>query len=137
MGLAMAVSTLVGQNLGANRVDRAAKITVIGSVWSFVMLTVIGVFAYLLAPNVVRFFIPDNPLVVEQGAEFQLSIMSAFRASGNMTNSMILSLLTQWVFQFPLAYILSKHTYLAEKGIWWSFAVTNILVELNCLSVLA
>lgn len=143
MGLAMAVSTLVGQNLGANRVDRAAKITVIGSVWSFAMLTVFGVFAYLLAPNVVRFFIPDNPLVVEQGAEFlkvmclswgfigvQLSIMSAFRASGNMTNSMILSLLTQWVFQFPLAYILSKHTYLAEKGIWWSFAVTNILVAL-------
>ncbi len=107
------------------------------------MLTVIGVFAYLMAPSVVRFFIPDNPQVIEQGAEFlkvmclswgfigvQLSIMSAFRASGNMTNSMVLSLLTQWVFQFPLAYILSKHTFLAEKGIWWSFTVTNVLVAL-------
>lgn len=141
MGLSMAVSTLVGQNLGANQVERASKVTIIGSVWSFVMLTLIGVIAYFMAPTIVQFFIPNDPAVIEQGSQFlkmmclswgcigiQLSIMSAFRASGNMMNSMVLSLLTQWVFQFPLAFILSKHTYLQEQGIWVSFTVTNILI---------
>lgn len=143
MGLSMAVSTLVGQNLGAGQIERAAKVTVIGSVWSFVMLSVIGVTAYFMAPVLVAFFIPDNPDVIAQGAQFlsvmslswgcigvQLSVMSAFRASGNMINSMVLSLLTQWVFQFPLAYVLSQHTALHEKGIWWSFFITNIVVAL-------
>jgi Na+-driven multidrug efflux pump len=34
----------------------------------------------------------------------------------------------QFVLQFPLAYVLSKHTTLAEQGIWWSFPLTNIAV---------
>lgn len=143
MGLAMAISTLVGQNLGAGEIERASKVTVIGSVWSFVMLSIIGLAAFLFAPNFVAFFIPDDPSVITQGAEFlkmmslswgfigvQLAIMSAFRASGNMMNSMVLSLLSQWVLQFPLAYILSKHTELSQQGIWISFTVTNVVIAL-------
>ncbi|WP_416307917.1 MATE family efflux transporter [Neptunicella sp. SCSIO 80796] len=143
MGLSMAVSTLVGQNLGANQVDRAAKVAVIGASWGFAALSLIGGIAYLSAPYLVAFFIPDDPQVIQHGAQFvrtmcltwgfiglQLCIVSTFRASGNMVNTMLLSLLAQWVFQFPIAYILSKHTALGAAGIWWSFAVTNILIAL-------
>ncbi len=141
MGLSMAVSTLVGQNLGARQIERAEKITYIGTLWGFIALSVLGVLAYFFAPNIVGFFIPDDPTVIQHGGEFvrtmaltwgfigvQLCVVSAFRASGNMVNTMVLSLLSQWVFQFPLAYVLSKHTALAEAGIWYSFAVTNILI---------
>lgn len=31
------------------------------------------------------------------------------------------------MLQFPLSYILSKHTMLAQNGIWWAFPVTNII----------
>ncbi|HVT51258.1 MAG TPA: hypothetical protein VHE77_06810 [Dongiaceae bacterium] len=34
------------------------------------------------------------------------------------------------MFQFPLAYILSKHTTLTAGGLWWSFPVTNIAVAI-------
>ena len=39
---------------------------------------------------------------------------------------MVIALVSQFMFQFPLAYILSKHTDLLSAGIWWSFALTNI-----------
>ncbi|WP_438864698.1 MATE family efflux transporter [Neptunicella sp.] len=143
MGLSMAVSTLVGQNLGANQIERAAKVAVIGATWGLVALTIIGGLAYWSAPQLVAFFIPDDQQVIEHGAQFvrimclswgfigvQLCIVSTFRASGNMVNAMLLSLLSQWVFQFPLAYILSKHTSLHAVGIWWSFTITNILIAL-------
>ena len=143
MGLSMAVSTLVGQNIGAKQVERAEQITKLGTLWGLIGLTVIGVLTYFNAHHLVAFFIPDDPDVIESGSHFvrimcltwggigaQLCVISAFRASGNMVNAMLIALLSQWVIQFPVAFILSKHTVLAESGIWWSFAITNIAVSL-------
>ena len=143
MGLSMAVSTLVGQNIGAGNLERAARVTVLGTVFGFVTLSVVGVIAYLAAPAIVAFFIPEDPEVIAAGARFirvmclawggigiQLSIVSAFRASGNMLIAMVIALVSQWMIQFPMAYVLSKHTALMAEGLWWSFPVTNILVAI-------
>ncbi|WP_041521568.1 MATE family efflux transporter [Gilvimarinus agarilyticus] len=143
MGLSMSVSTLVGQNIGAGNLQRAAQITKLGVLIGGASLTVLGVCAYFTAPAIVAFFVPDDPNVIREGAHFiqvmalawggiavQLCIASAFRASGNMVNAMVLALLAQWMFQFPVAYVLSKHTTLGASGIWWSLPVTNIAVAL-------
>jgi Na+-driven multidrug efflux pump len=37
------------------------------------------------------------------------------------------------MIQFPLAYVLSRHTMLHESGIWWSFPVTNLAVAVISL----
>ncbi|WP_063700212.1 MATE family efflux transporter [Pseudoalteromonas gelatinilytica] len=143
MGLSMAVSTLVGQNMGAGNPQRAAQITRLASLWGLLGLTSVGVIAYLFAEYLVAFFIPDDESVIAGGAEFirvmcltwggigvQLCVVAAFRASGNMLNAMVVSLLSQCVIQFPAAYILSKHTSLGPQGIWYSFAITNVLVAI-------
>jgi putative MATE family efflux protein len=141
MGLSMAVSTLVGQNMGAGNIARAARIGVLGTFSGFVILTLAGVTAFALAPFFVAFFVPDDPEVIAEGARFirimslawggigvQLCIVSVFRASGNMLIAMVIALVSQWMIQFPLAYVLSKHTVLQESGIYWSFPVTNVAV---------
>lgn len=143
MGMSMAVSTLVGQNIGAGNIERAGRVTQLGTLLCFVILTLIGVFAWFLAPQLVSFFIPEDPEVIAAGANFirimclawggigiQLCIVSAFRASGNMLIAMIIAMVSQWMIQFPLAYVLSKHTTLGAEGLWWSFPVTNIAVAL-------
>ncbi|MEI8644952.1 MATE family efflux transporter [Pseudoalteromonas sp. Hal040] len=143
MGLSMAVSTLVGQNMGAGNPRRAAQITRLASLWGLLGLTSVGVIAYLFAEYLVAFFIPDDESVIAGGAEFirvmcltwggigvQLCVVAAFRASGNILNAMVVSLLSQCVIQFPAAYILSKHTSLGPQGIWYSFAITNVLVAI-------
>jgi Na+-driven multidrug efflux pump len=40
---------------------------------------------------------------------------------------MMLTLVATWVILFPLAYFLSQHTSLAEKGIWLAFPITDVL----------
>jgi putative MATE family efflux protein len=143
MGLSMAVSTLVGQNIGAGQVERAASAAKLGAVVGFLVLTVLGGVAYLLAPSLIAFFIPDDPDVIRAGAHFlrimclawggigvQLCIVSAFRASGNMLMAMVIAMVSQWMIQFPLAYVLAKHTTLGADGLWWSFPITNIVVAL-------
>jgi putative MATE family efflux protein len=139
MGLSMAVSTLVSQNIGAGNIQRAARVTALGTASGFVILTVTGIVAYLIAPALVAFFVPTAPDVIAQGARFirimclawggigvQLCIVSAFRASGNMLITMVIGLVSQFMIQFPLAYILSKHTGLQAAGLWWSFPVSNV-----------
>jgi len=143
MGIAMAVATLVGQNIGAGNTARAERITWLGTAASFALLTLLGGVAWLCAPWLVRFFIPDDPAVIAGGAHFirimclawggigiQLCIVSAFRASGNMLSAMIIAMVSQWMIQFPLAYVLAKHTTLGADGLWWSFPVTNVAVAL-------
>jgi putative MATE family efflux protein len=142
MGMSNAVSTLVSQNMGAGNIARAARVTVLGAAASFVILTAVGIITYILAPALVAFFVPNSPEVIVQGAQFirimclawggvgvQLCIVSAFRASGNMLHAMVIALVSQFMFQFPLAYILAKHTGLQASGLWWSFPITNIAVS--------
>jgi putative MATE family efflux protein len=145
-GMSQAVSTLVSQNMGARNLQRAARVTYLGAGAGFGILSVVGLLAYVLAPALVAFFVPRAPDVIAEGARFirvmclawggigvQLCVLSAFRASGNMLAAMVIALVSQFMLQFPLAYILSKHTALQAQGIWWSFPITTIVVALLSL----
>jgi putative MATE family efflux protein len=139
MGLSMAISTLVSQNIGAGNIQRAARITALGAVCGFVILSLAGLLAYLFAPALVAFFVPADAAVIGEGARFirvmcpawgaigvQLCIVSAFRASGNMLVAMVIAIVSQFMFQFPLAYVLSQLTALQADGLWWSFPAANV-----------
>ena len=146
MGLSMAVGTLVGQNMGAGNIERAAAATKLGVAYGFLTLSAAGAVAYLFAPEIIAFFVPESPQVILEGVVFvrtmcwawgcmgvQLCVVAAFRASGNMLMSMVLALVAQWVIQFPMAYVLAKHTILHARGLWWSFPITNLLIAMVSL----
>lgn len=146
LGLSMATSTIVGQNLGANKPKRAETAVRIASVSGFLVLTAVGAMVYFLSDGIARFFVPDAPLVVGEAGRFlrivalsfgcigvQQVLNGAFRGSGNTMISMVLSILSLWVFQFPVAYVLSDRTALAQVGIWWSYPVANVVAMLVTL----
>ncbi|MGZ3847790.1 MAG: MATE family efflux transporter [Flavisolibacter sp.] len=150
MGLSMAISTLAGQNIGAGKIPRAARVARLGSLLGFGILTVIGILVYFTAPWLVAFFVPGDPEVISGGSTFlrimclswgfmglQLCLTGVLRASGNMIVAMVLTLISQWVLQFPLAYVLSRPAGLGPKGIWWAFPVSYITIALITLAVFA
>ncbi len=139
MALSMSVSTLVGQNIGAGHVARAEHAAIMGVQIGLVLLTLVGVVVFIFAPAVVAFFVPSDAGVIAEGARFirimcltwggigvQLCIVSTFRASGNMVAAMLVALVSQCVFQLPVAYVLAKMTPLHVEGIWWSFPIANV-----------
>jgi putative MATE family efflux protein len=150
MGLSMSISTLVGQNIGAGNIDRAARIGRLGSWMGFWILTGLGGIAFLGASQIIAFFVPSDRAVIAEGATYlrimalswgflgaQFSMTGVFRAAGNMVMTMMLTLVSQWVLQFPLAYMLSMHSPLRERGIWWAFPISNVTIALITVAVYA
>lgn len=148
MGLSMAVATLAGQNIGAGNVDRAGEIGRLGAWLGFWMLTGFGVISFLFAHHVLAFFVPNDQGVIDGGAHFlrtmalvwgcigiQFALTGVIRAAGDMVTPLLISLVSQWVLHFPLAYVLSNHTALGVDGIWWAFPVTNIAAALVTVAI--
>mgnify|MGYP003473102293 FL=1 len=140
LGLAMATSTLVGQNIGAGNIKRADAISKLGAWVAFSVLTFLGLLSFIFAPTLVHFFVPNDPQVLSACVLFirimspmygligaQMVLTGTFRAAGETKVAMNLTLLVQWLFQIPLVYVFSHHTKLGLEGIWWSFPATNIV----------
>jgi putative MATE family efflux protein len=139
LGLSMATSTLVGQNIGAGKTKRAESIVKLSSLIGFVTLTILGILFFIFAEQISGIFIPGETETIAASAVFirimaltfgfiglQQVLNGAFRGSGNTMITMILSIMTLWVLRFPLAYILSHHTDLGSIGIWIAYPLSNI-----------
>jgi len=140
MGFSMATSTLVGQNIGAGNISRAEKTARLSALVTFIALSLLGLVCSLLATPIVRFFVPQSPQVITEGAHLlrivswsfgfvglQFALLGVLRAAGEMLAAMTTSLVSQWLLSLPLAYLLSKHTALGADGLWWALPLSNIV----------
>jgi len=140
IGLSVATSTLVGQNIGADRIDRAERTNLISCSFAFVSLTLAGLLAFFAAPSIAIFFIPQGGPVIDQSTVFIRAIALTFgfiglqqvltgslRGAGDTVAPMVLAMISLWMMRFPLAYILSARTNLHVRGIWYAFPVTTVL----------
>ena len=150
MGFSMATSTLVGQNIGAGNVHRAERVARLAAALTFTALTVVGAIAFSAANHIAAFFVPRDKQVIHEASIFirtvswsfgfiglQFALMGVLRASGNMLTAMIISLVSQWCLQFPLAFVLSQHTRLHAHGLWWAFPTANVAIALISAAVFA
>jgi len=114
------VETMTGQNLGAERPDRAATANHFAAKVSFVLLSVLGVVTIFAAPAVVSVF-SDDPEVVRVGAEFLqwvaptfgfIGIVRAysggFRGSGKTLTAAALAVTMLGVVRLPVAWVMSR-----------------------------
>ncbi|QKG53806.1 MATE family efflux transporter [Hymenobacter sp. BRD67] len=143
LGISLACSTLVAQNIGAANLPRALRTANYAIVISFVGLLLLGAIGWLAAGPMVRFFLKGDEAVTHNAIEFvriavfslcftgvQQCISGALRGSGNTLGAMVLTIIGVWGLQFPVAWYLSQHTALGFHGLWWSFVIANVLSAL-------
>jgi len=142
-GLSNAAATLVGQNLGANRPDRAEKVAWITGFINFGFLGIISIFTIWFAPEIIRFFTNDEALIIAGikslrivslgfiGYGFGMVIMQSFNGAGNTKTPTLINLLWFWCIEIPLAYLLSMHTPLNENGVYWAIVIAEVLLALH------
>jgi len=147
MGLGQATTTMVGQNLGGDKPQRAGKVAWAGLGTIFVILLAAGLLAFSLRREFVRAFI-DDPEVIARGAElFQIVALSlpfvgalqviigAYQGAGKTLYSMSFSLVRLWVLRIPLAYLLGGVLGWGSRGIWWAMSLSNLGAALLALGL--
>lgn len=139
-GFSMGVSTLVGQNMGALKVERADRVGRTGRAIAFWSLTLIGVVLFLAARLISAIFVPGDEAVIDLGARFtrimaltfgfvgyKTVIGGVYTGSGNTRTAMFLTFVYLWGMRVPFAWFASRFTALGLSGIWWSFPAANLL----------
>lgn len=147
LGLGIATTSLVGQNIGALKIKRAEKAAKLSAKVAFFGFTGMGLLMFLVAEPLTAIFIPDDPQVIKDGALF-IKIMSVsfgflglqqvmngtFNGAGFTKASMLISIMSLWVVRFPLAYLLSYNLKMGPVGIWWSFPISNLIAGIVAFS---
>jgi Na+-driven multidrug efflux pump len=136
-GMSNAAATLVGQNLGAGKPDRAEAAVWRTGLYNMLFLGTVGVFFVLFAEPVVRLFISD-PEVVALGAAclrivsygnlgyaYFMVMMQAFNGAGDTITPTIVNFFGFWLFEIPLAYVLAKPFGMKSNGVFFSIAISE------------
>lgn len=117
----LALTTFIGQNIGANRLDRAKKGAVFGIVSGVVCAELIGIILYIFSPYMMAWF-SQNPKIIEFGVNqarmeslfycvLSFSHMAAgvFRGAGKAVIPMAVMLLCWCVFRVSFLTIMLSH----------------------------
>ena len=137
-GLGNAAGTLVGQNLGARKPDRAEKSAWWVSAYAAVYMTVLAIALFIFARPLVTMF-DSTPQVVEIAVECIRVVVPAlipvivgvvlargFDGAGDTTPAMMVNLITLWGLEAPLSFGLAQWAGLGLTGIWWGRAIANL-----------
>ncbi len=138
MAIGMGAGVLVGQNLGAQKPERATR-----SVWLATAIVqgfviIISLVIFIWTTQVIRIFNADPALDVTArqfvhiaivgwlAVGFQFVFMNALQGAGDTVPTMVISVVTTWVITLPLAYFLPIYTDWGVYGIRWAMTISPI-----------
>ena len=139
-GMSNAAATLVGQNLGAGKPDRADASAWRSAFYNMCFLAGVSVIFVAFAPALVSMFTSDPSVtpyairclrIVSSGFVFYaygMVLTQAFNGAGDTLTPTLLNLLCFWAFQIPLAYGLARTLGLGPQGVFWALALAFSLL---------
>ena len=146
VGLANAAATLVGQNLGAEKPDRAER-----SVWTagFLNAGILGIAGlfFIIFPDLVISIFTQDPEVAAYGRDclrivgygyafygLGMVMESSFNGAGDTWTPTYLNFFVFWLFEIPLAYLLANRLGWGPQGVFWAITISfSILAVTSAL----
>jgi len=144
-GISNAAATLVGQNLGAKKPDRAERAVWLTAVVNMILLGSFGLVMVLFPETFIGLFI-DESAVVESGIQglriisigfvayaLGMVLVNAFNGSGDTLTPTRINIVAFWIIEIPVAYLLALQSGLDEKGVFIAIVIAESLMTLISL----
>ena len=139
-GLSNAAATMVGQNLGAKKPERAERSVIITSKINFIFLTFVSVLFFLFAEEFVRIF-TSEPGVIMAGKDalrlisfalpfyaIGMVMIQALNGSGDTKTPTIINFFCFWLAEIPVAYILAMKLNFNAHGVYLAIILADIMI---------
>ena len=141
-GMSNAAATLVGQNLGAKKPERAEL-----SVWktgkySALFMGVVSIFYLVFAPQIIVLF-NDTPDVVKYGSlclrviaagyifyGYGMVVINAFNGAGDTKTPTYINFVCFWLLQLPFAYVMAITLDFGPAGVFWAITLAEVLIAI-------
>ncbi len=146
-GLSNAAATLVGQNLGANKPERAERSVWITGRVNMIFLGFVAAIFIAFPRLFIELFI-DNEGVINSGAMclriisygyvfygLGMILVQAFNGAGDTLTPTRINLLCFWIVEIPLAYFLAISLGMKEQGVYYSIITAETLLTLISIIV--
>ncbi len=146
-GISNAASTLVGQNLGAKKPDRAERSVMITGWVNMILLGIIGFFLVVFPAPLIKLFIND-PVVLTAGIEclrivsigfiaygFGMVMVNSFNGAGDTTTPLKINIFAFWLIEIPLAWILSIKLRMNEQGVFIAIVIAESIMTFTAWMV--
>jgi putative MATE family efflux protein len=141
-GLSNAAATLVGQNLGAQRPDRAETAVWRAGFYNALFLGALSL-AFMIFPVQILSVFSNNPAVLDAGAlclryisstyifyAYGMMMLQAFNGAGDTATPTRINLIAYWAIQIPLAWLLAHTFHYGPRGMYGAVALAELAVSL-------
>ena len=141
-GLSNAAATLVGQNLGANEVQRAEDAVLKTAKYNVIYMGIVMLVSLLGAEVLVAFFTNDPEVqvyavkavrIIATGYIFYgigMVMINAFNGAGDTRTPTWINLVGFWLFQIPFAYFLAKYLEMGPTGVFIAIPVAETAITI-------
>jgi putative MATE family efflux protein len=136
-GMSNAAATLVGQNLGAGKPDRAERSVWLTGLYNMIFLGAVALTFIVFAEPLIGIFSPDPEVraiganclrIISYGYVFYawgMVIVQAFNGAGDTTTPTYVNLCCYWLFQIPLAFTLARGLGMGPQGVFLAITIAE------------
>jgi putative MATE family efflux protein len=134
-GVSNAAATLVGQNLGAKKPERAEAAAWKAGLYNTICLGSVGAMFLLFAPQIVSFFTTDSEValyavrclrIVSAGFLFYgyaMVLTASFNGAGDTRTPTLINLVCMWMWEIPLAWVLAHPLGFGPTGVFIAVSI--------------
>ncbi|MDQ1613124.1 MAG: hypothetical protein QOG00_3055 [Pyrinomonadaceae bacterium] len=139
-GMSNAAATLVGQNLGAGKPERAERSVMIAGLSNVVFLAIVACVFVVFTERIIGIFTTDANVIAYGVSSlriisygfifygFGMVMVQAFNGAGDTFTPTVINLFCYWLFQIPLAYSLAIHLGFGARGVFMAIPIAETLL---------
>jgi putative MATE family efflux protein len=141
-GLSGAAATMVGQNLGAHKPERAVKAVYLTAVYNAMYMAAVSIL-FIVFPRLIVSAFTTDPTVAPTAIDclrivgygnicyaFGMVLVQAFNGAGDTVTPTIINLIGFWLCEVPLAYLLAYRLDFRVRGVFAAIPLAEMLITI-------
>ncbi len=149
-GMANAAATLVGQNLGADKPDRAERAAWVVGIANMIFLGIVSSIFIAIPDSFIGFFIngAEEPIVLQSGVTclrivsfgflvyaMGMVMINSINGAGDTATPVWINFIAFWLLEIPIAYILAIVLDLRINGVCYAVLIGETALTLIAVSI--